>query len=115
MKHGFIQTKERRGVKMYQSAPADRVIAQFEQMAEKYSELARLAGKLLPKLAIKTATAEQATAPTVRFFTGTDQIKDAFENVLSSLEEIRTQKMRPGINVYGDKVFFWRQTKNPAL
>jgi len=96
-KRGLVSFTERRGVKLFTPAPAERLVKNLESEAKKYKNLASMARELVPKLKIKKQ--EKFSKPKVQLFEGVEGMKTMrtiYEDVLSSLEGIRTQAVEKG-------------------
>lgn len=86
---GLVNIAERRGVKFYNASSLDQLIQHFKDEAKKYANLANKAKKILPKLRSKKI--EDGLESKVQFFKGSSGIKTVYDDVLASLESIRTQ------------------------
>lgn len=119
---GMVSTSSRRGVKLYQAAPVERLVQHMDGMAKRYAVYARAARKLVPEL--KRSVAPRVATPRVQLFEGPEGIKTVYGETLSSLEKIRAHasvasagqraptgakggiSMKTEINVYDNKVVF---------
>ena len=88
LKRRLVTVTERRGVKMYHSAPPDELVRHLEESAKQYTVSAGEVKKLLPKLKIERSGG--VPRPKVRLFEGEEGMKSVYEDALSSLEAIRT-------------------------
>ena len=119
---GMVSTSSRRGVKLYQAAPAERLVHHLEGMAKRYAAFAGAARKLVPELKRNVAS-RVATPRRVQLFEGPEGIKTVYGETLSSLEKIRAHvsvtaarpaagvakegiALKTEINVYDNKVVF---------
>ncbi len=84
---GFVGITERNGVKIYAAASPERIIQHLEDSIKKYTELVGVAHGILPEL--KSMYVGVGPKPHVRFFEGTEGIKTAYEDTLTSSETIR--------------------------
>jgi sugar-specific transcriptional regulator TrmB len=117
-KRGLVSDTERRGVKIYHPLPPEKLVTQFEQVAEQYAEYAKSARKIVSQLKIKAPA--KGVEPKVHFFTGAPNLDETFASTVHSLEAIRTKGLAkptnaPGMAIYDDKVVFTSPTHQGGL
>lgn len=86
-KNGLVSITERKNVRLYTPAPPERIILNLENNAKKYVELVGSAKLVLPEL--KSIYSGSGPKPKIQFFEGTEGIKTAYEDTLTSRETIR--------------------------
>lgn len=84
---GLISVTERKGVRIYNAAPPERLIQYLQDTAKRYVGMADTAKKLLPDL--KASRKDAAPMPKVQLFEGNRGVKTVYEDTLASLEDIR--------------------------
>ncbi|MEK7554975.1 MAG: helix-turn-helix domain-containing protein [Patescibacteria group bacterium] len=90
VERGLVDAIERRGVRIYKSAPPEKLVEYLTANAKKYEHLATNAKKLMPELkAMHHPEKEQGRQPKVQFFEGKNAVQSIYEDTLSSLEGIR--------------------------
>lgn len=88
---GLITVVERRGVKLYNSTPPEKLVQHLESLSKQYAQFATTAKKLVPELKSldRSKNNEGVPQPKVQFFEGEEGVKTVYEDTLSSLEAIR--------------------------
>ena len=86
-KNGLVSITERKNIRLYTPAPPERIILNLENHAKKYVELVGSAKLILPEL--KSIYSGSGPKPKIQFFEGTEGIKTAYEDTLTSKETIR--------------------------
>ncbi len=86
-KNGLVSITERRNIRLYTPAPPERIILNLENNAKKYIELISSMKSVLPEL--KSMHSGSGPKPKIQFFEGTEGIKTAYEDTLTSKETIR--------------------------
>lgn len=86
-KHGLVSISERRNIRLYTPAPPERIVQLAEESVRKYTELVGIGYSLLPEL--KSMYVGVGPKPKVQFFEGSEGIKTAYEDSLTSNETIR--------------------------
>src|SRR3989338_4917437 len=86
-RHGLVSISEKSGIKIYNTAPPERIIQFLEESVKKYTELVGIAHSILPEL--KAMYVGVGTKPRVQFLEGLEGIKTAYEDTLTSQETIR--------------------------
>jgi len=94
MKRGLVGVAEKNGVKLYNSAPPEQLVAYLKDMAKKYERFAHIAKKIAPQL--KTTQKVVIAEPKVQLYEGVEGIRTVYEDTLSSLEKIRTHATKKG-------------------
>jgi sugar-specific transcriptional regulator TrmB len=84
---GLVSISEKGGIKLYTPAPPDRLVQYLEESVKKYTELIGIAHTVLPEL--KSMYVGVGPKPRVQFFEGLEGIKTAYEDTLTSKENIR--------------------------
>lgn len=85
--HGLVGISEKKGIKLYNPAPPDRLVQFLEESVKKYTELIGVAHSVLPEL--KAIYVGIGSKPKVQFFEGLEGIKTVYEDTLTSRETIR--------------------------
>lgn len=86
-KHGLVSITERKNIRLYTPAPPERLVQNLEERSRRAIELVGIAKSLLPEL--KSFFSGSGPKPKIQFFEGTEGIKSAYEDTLTSSEEIR--------------------------
>lgn len=86
-KNGLVSITERKNIRLYTPAPPERIILNLENNKNKYEKLAGSAKSLLPQL--KSIYSASGPKPKIQIFEGTEGIKTAYEDTLTSKETIR--------------------------
>ncbi len=86
-KHGLVSITERKNIRLYTPAPPERLIQNLEEKSRRYIELVGIAKTILPEL--KSFFAGGGPKPKIQFFEGIEGIKSAYEDTLTSSEDIR--------------------------
>jgi len=111
---GFVGITERNGVKIYAAASPERIIQHLEDSIKKYTELVGVAHGILPEL--KSMYVGVGPKPHVRFFEGTEGIKTAYEDTLTSSETILAyasiENMHQALPNYFPEYYQRRSQKN---
>jgi len=90
LERGLINMIDRRGVRIYNSAPPKKLIEYLKIKSDEYSGLADTAKKLLPGLkSLQKKQKEETVKPKVEVFEGSREMKSVYEDTLASLEAIR--------------------------
>ncbi len=85
---GLTSVVERRGVQFYTPAPPEQIVTYLRNMSSRYASLADTAKKLIPELKITHKTHTKHT-PKIQMFQGLEGIKTVYQDMLTSLEDIR--------------------------
>ena len=83
-KHGLVSITERKNIRLYTPAPPERLV---EEKSRRAVELVGIAKSILPEL--KSFFSGSGPKPKIQFFEGTEGIKSAYEDTLTSSEQIR--------------------------
>lgn len=86
-KSGLVSITERKNIRLYTPAPPERIILNLENNVKRYVELVGSAKSILPEL--KSMYSGSGPKPKIQFFEGTEGIKTAHEDTLTSKETIR--------------------------
>lgn len=85
--HGLVSITEHKNIRLYTPAPPERLVQNLEEKSRRYIELVGIAKSVLPEL--KSYFAGAGPKPKIQFFEGTEGIKSAYEDTLTSGEKIR--------------------------
>ena len=86
-KHGLVSITERKNIRLYTPAPPERLVQNLEEKSRRAVELVGIAKSILPEL--KSFFSGSGPKPKIQFFEGTEGIKSAYEDTLTSSEQIR--------------------------
>lgn len=86
-KQGLVSITERKNIRLYTPASPDRLVQNLEEKSRRAVELVGLAKTLLPEL--KSFFIGTGPKPKIQFFEGTEGIKSAYEDTLTSTEPIK--------------------------
>ena len=86
-KHGLVSITERKNIRLYTPAPPERLVQNLEERSRRAVELVGIAKSILPEL--KSFFSGTGPKPKIQFFEGTEGIKSAYEDTLTSREQIR--------------------------
>ncbi len=86
-KQGLVSITERKNIRLYTPAPPERLIQNLEEKSRKAIELVGIAKTILPEL--KSFFSGSGPKPKIQFFEGTEGIKSAYEDTLTSKEQIK--------------------------
>ena len=84
---GLVSTSENQNIKFFSVTPPERLLQYMQDLVKKNTELVGLAHNLLPEL--KSLYIGVGPKPRVQFFEGTEGLKTAYEDTLTSKETIR--------------------------
>lgn len=116
-KHGLVSISERKGIKLYNPAPPERLIQFLEESVKKYTELIGMAHTVLPEL--KAMYVGVGPKPRVQFFEGLEGIKTAYEDTMTAKETIRAyasiENMHQALPGYFPDYYQRRAKKNVKI
>lgn len=87
VKTGLVSITERRNIRLYTATSPERLVQNLENYTKKYIELVGSAKAILPEL--KSIYSGSGPKPKIQYFDGTEGIKTAYEDTLTSQETIR--------------------------
>jgi len=82
-----LSVTDRNGIKTYSPIDPDALVNQLEEKAVEFTEMAKVAKKLLPEIVKKQK--EREPESNIRLYEGEDGMKSVYEDALASLETIR--------------------------
>jgi len=83
---GLAGISEQHKIKYYSPAPPERIVQYLQDNAQKYAELVGTAHNIMPEL--KSMYVGVGPKPKIQFFEGVEGIKTAYEDTLTSKENI---------------------------
>ena len=86
-KRGLVGTIDQDRIRLYNPAPPERLVNYLEDAAKKYSQLVGDAKDILPEL--KSIYSGVGPKPRIQYFEGDEGVETAYEDTLTSSEEIR--------------------------
>lgn len=114
---GFVSISEKNNVKLFSVTPPERLIQYMQDAVKKQTELVGLAHNLLPEL--KSLYIGIGPKPRVQFFEGTEGLKTAYEDTLTSKETIRAyasiENMHKALPGYFPEYYNRRAKQNIAI
>ena len=114
---GLVSTSEKQNIKFFSVTPPERLLQYMQDLVKKNTELVGLAHNLLPEL--KSLYIGVGPKPRVQFFEGTEGLKTAYEDTLTSKETIRAyasiENMHKAIPDYFPEYYQRRAQQNIAI
>jgi HTH-type transcriptional regulator, sugar sensing transcriptional regulator len=114
---GFVSISEKNNVKLFSVTPPERLVQYMQDLVKKHTELVGLAHNLLPEL--KSLYVGIGPKPRVQFFEGTEGLKTAYEDTLTSKETIRAyasiENMHKALPDYFPEYYNRRAKQNIAI
>lgn len=114
---GLVSISENHNVKVFSVTHPERLIKYMQDQVKKYTELVGLAHNLVPEL--KSLYVGVGPKPRVQFFEGTEGLKTAYEDTLTSQETIRAyasiENMHKALPDYFPEYYQRRADKNITI